>query len=275
MKWMENIRKHWLLFMLAAFFIPLIVVQLVFSDTLIDVFDFDITWDASDMVSYCISFMSMIGTLFLGFATHRQGDLLNETEKNMERHTHLRALSERQPSVLLLNGKTATVADEVTAHEVQLAKVEYDEKRLSLVDFLEEEPDEGFRLHLTIVNSAKTFLEMRYLVLSTFENEQYETPINHFGNEDFYVSLAPGEKRSLSLVIDQSYREQLLENYYRLSFELYNSIGERYVEQVKFVDTNAVSKRKQTKNQTESIDTVAFSYQYYMYDYEKREYQEL
>ncbi|MGM0216426.1 hypothetical protein [Enterococcus sp. AZ109] len=275
MKWMEKIRKHWLLFMLAAFFIPLIVVQLVFSDTLIDVFDFGIAWDASDMVSYCISFMSMIGTLFLGFATHRQGDLLNETEKNMERHTHMRALSERQPSVLLLNGKTAAHTEDVVEHEVQMAKAEYDETKLSLIDFLEEEPDDGFVIHLTIVNSAKTFLEMRYLVLSTFEDWQYEESLNHFGNEDFYVSLAPGEKRSLALVIDRKYQEEFLENYYRLSFELYNSIGERYVEQVQFVDTNAVSKRNQTRNQDESIDTVAFSYLYFIYDYEKKAYEEL
>ncbi|MBO1308601.1 hypothetical protein JZO70_20675 [Enterococcus sp. 669A] len=275
MKWMEKIRKHWLLFMLGAFFIPLIVVQLVFSDTLIDVFDFGITWDASDMVSYCISFMSMIGTLFLGFATHRQGDLLNETEKNMERHTHMRALSERQPSILLLNGKTADHTEDVLEHKVQMAKAEYDEDLLELEDFLEDEPDDGFLVHLTIVNSSKTFLEMRYLVLSTFEDSHYEESINHFGNEDFYVSLAPGEKRGLALVIDKKYKEQLLENYYQLSFEMYNSIGERYVERVKFVDTNAVSKRNQERNQDESIDTVAFSYEYFIYDYDKKEYEEL
>lgn len=274
MKWMKAIRKHWLLFMVAAFLIPLIVIQLIFSEDVGQFFGVDLEWDASSMVSYCISFMSMIGTLFLGFATHRQGDLLNETEKNMERHTHMRALSERQPSILLLNGKTTDTEDVVT-NDVLMAKAEYDVEKMEVTKFLEEETQDGFAIRLTIVNSSKTFLEMRYLVLSMFESMDYEKATDYFGNEDFYVALAPGEKLGIALIVDKKYQQQLFDCYHRLSFELYNSIGERYVEQVQFMDTDTASKRKQGANQSEAIDTVAFSYKYFAYDYDKKQYEEL
>lgn len=274
MKWMKAIRKHWLLFMVAAFLIPLIVIQLIFSEDVGQFFGIDLEWDASSMVSYCISFMSMIGTLFLGFATHRQGDLLNETEKNMERHTHMRALSERQPSILLLNGKTTDTEDVVT-NDVLMAKAEYDVEKMEVTKFLEEETQDGFAIRLTIVNSSKTFLEMRYLVLSMFESMDYEKATDYFGNEDFYVALAPGEKLGIALIVDKKYQQQLFDGYHRLSFELYNSIGERYVEQVQFMDTDTASKRKQGASQSEAIDTVAFSYKYFAYDYDKKQYEEL
>lgn len=274
MKWMETIRKHWLLFMLAAFFLPLIVIRFVFGDTLNSLFSFDAKWSAADMVSYCISYMSMVGTLFLGFATHRQGHILNDIEQRMVHHTQLRALSERQPAVLLLNGKT-NKKDDTPVDEVPLARAQFEEEEMRITGFLGEEPKEDFSLRLLLVNSSKTFLELRYPVLALFNSRQYQNPTAHFANEDFYVSLAPGERLGIILQVDNAFRQQILDSYYRLSFELYNSIGERYVEQVQFVNTETASKRKQKDSQSNTIDTVSFGYKYFSYNYEEKHFEAL
>ena len=152
---------------------------------------------------------------------------------------------------------------------------DFDEDKLSLTAFLEDEPGDTFGLRLRVVNSSKTFLEMRCPVFSLFESKEYVKPVAHFGNEGFYVSLAPEEKLGITLKIGLTHKQMILEGYYRLTFELYNSIGERYVEQVRFVDSNTASRRQTEKSEADVIDTVAFGYKYFAYNYDEGRYDEL